>query len=33
MKTLSAHIPETVQIGLAVLLVYGLIALITYFVW
>jgi hypothetical protein len=33
MKTLSAQLPETVKIAIAVILVYGTIALVTYLVW
>jgi len=33
MKTISSHIPESVKIGLIVLLVYAAIGLVTYFVW
>lgn len=32
-KTLFSHIPETLKIVLVIILVYGAIALVTYFVW
>ena len=33
MKTLSSQIPQSVKIGLIVILVYAAIGLVTYFVW